>query len=434
MNADPTVVPVAIYTRKSTNHNMDLEMNSIESQRQYCESFVKAHAAEGWEVVADRYDDPAYSGKDTSRPAFKRLMADAKAGKFKVIVFYKLDRLSRNLRDFLDITAALEECGVRLACVAHPIDTGTAAGRAFVNLMAVFGQLEREQSAERVADTFQAIRKRGGYIGGCTPFGYLVQDKHLVPDPERRDVVRKMFECFLQTASEKAVAAMVEECGATRRDGRPWNLSYVGRILRNRVYCGEVMFRGEPVQAEHEALVPKELWEAVNNLIKEHAEASAARPCADQRSTPHPLAGLVRCGHCGGAMSPSSTHSRHDHSKVYRYFACRNDAKRPHSLCPLNRVPAGELEAVVVGQLGEVLRAPAFVSLVAESLNLAPAEVIRKLENVTEFWTGLFPAERWRLMRLLVDRVTVRDGEVEIKIRTHGVESVIEEIRNAHAD
>ena len=74
------------------------------------------------------------------------------------------------------------------------------------------------------------------------------------------------------------------------------------------------------------------------------------------------------------------------------------------------------------------------MSLVAESLNLAPAEVIRKLENVTEFWTGLFPAERWRLMRLLVDRVTVRDGEVEIKIRTHGVESVIEEIRNAHAD
>ena len=154
--------------------------------------------------------------------------------------------MSRNLRDFLDITAALEEYGVRLACVAHPIDTGTAAGRVFVNLMAVFGQLEREQSAERVADTFQAIRKRGGYIGGCTPFGYLVQDKHLVPDPERRDVVRKMFECFLRTASEKAVAAMVEECGATRRDGRPWNLSYIGRILRNRVYCGEVMFRGEP--------------------------------------------------------------------------------------------------------------------------------------------------------------------------------------------
>ena len=90
------------------------------SQRQYCESFVKAHAAEGWEVVADRYDDPAYSGKDTSRPAFKRLMADAKAGKFKVIVFYKLDRLSRNLRDFLDITDTLQKCGVRLACVGTP--------------------------------------------------------------------------------------------------------------------------------------------------------------------------------------------------------------------------------------------------------------------------------------------------------------------------
>ena len=145
---DATSVPAAIYTRKSNSRNLDIEVTSIDAQRQFGESFVAAHAGEGWEVVPERYDDPAISGAATNRPALRRLLADAKAGKFKVVVCYKLDRISRNLRDFLEITDTLQKCGVRLACVAHPIDTGTAAGRAFVNLA------QAVRSARIEQDTF----------------------------------------------------------------------------------------------------------------------------------------------------------------------------------------------------------------------------------------------------------------------------------------
>lgn len=423
-------IRAAIYTRKSTNHNLDLETNSIEAQRQYGEAFIAAHAGEGWEVVEERYDDAAVSGATADRPALNRLLADAKEGRFQVVVCYKLDRISRNLRDFLDITETLQGNGVRLACVAHPIDTGTAAGRAFVNLMAVFGQLEREQGAERVRDKIAAVRRKGGYIGGVTPFGYIAKDKRLVPDPERRDAVGRIYECFLRTGSAKAVAASLVSQGVTRRDGRPWNIPYISHILRNRLYAGEIEFEGKVVESDNDPLVPKPLWEAVASLIREHREARDRRPDRGRQAS-HPLAGLVRCGLCGSAMTASATRGRHGNGKVYCYFSCRADSKRPDFRCGSGRIPGGALEKVVLDRIGDVLRSPVLVSHVAEALELPPAEVIRKLENVTEFWAGLFPAEKWRLLHLLVGCVTVLPDEVSITIRTQGVASVIEEIRHA---
>ena len=426
---DSLTIPVAIYTRKSTSHNLDLETNSIEAQRQFGESFIAAHAGEGWEVVPERYDDAAVSGATANRPALKRLLADAKEGKFKVVVCYKLDRISRNLRDFLDITDALQKSGVRLACVAHPIDTGTAAGRAFVNLMAVFAALEREQSAERVRDRCHAVRRKGGYIGGCTPFGYLARDKHLVPDPERRDVVRQIYEAYLRTGSVKAVAAGLVSQGVKRADGRPWNLPYVLRILTGRVYVGEVEFEGKVVAGENEALVPKELWEEVQKLVRLRRSSTGKKTPTRE---PHPLSGLVRCGSCGSAMTALMARSRHGNNKVYWYYSCRADAKRPVRKCTTGRISGGVLEKAVLDRMAEVMRSPAFTRTVSPYLRMAPAEVRHRLENVTEFWTGLFPAEKWRVLKLLVDSVTVLPDEIAIKIKTGGLADVMEELRNAN--
>ncbi len=425
---DATSVPAAIYTRKSNNRNLDLEVTSIDAQRQFGESFVAAHAGEGWEVVPERYDDPAISGATTNRPALQRLLADAKAGKFKVVVCYKLDRISRNLRDFLDITDTLQKCGVRLACVAHPIDTGTAAGRAFVNLMAVFAALEREQSAERVRDRCHAVRRRGGYIGGCTPFGYLARDKHLVPDPERSAVVKRIFESYLRFGSLRTVAESLEEQGVTRRDGHPWTTGNVARILKNRLYSGEIEFEGQIVKAANEPLVSKETWEDVQKLLRmRRSEIGRKGPVAE----PHPLAGIVRCGSCGGAMVATMNRGRHNNGKVYWYYRCSKNAKSPKHTCPTRHVSGGELEKAVLDRMGSLLQSPMFLKLVGTRLRMPPAEVRRELGNVTEFWTGLFPAEKWRVMKLFLESVTVLSDEITIKIKTSGIADVMQEIRNA---
>ena len=90
----------AIYTRKSTEHNLDLEFNSLDAQREACEAYIKSQAHEGWRLIPDRYDDGGLSGASLDRPALQDLLADVRAGKATVVVVYKVDRLTRSLADF----------------------------------------------------------------------------------------------------------------------------------------------------------------------------------------------------------------------------------------------------------------------------------------------------------------------------------------------
>ena len=101
MNGTPKkVFRCAIYTRKSTEHNLDLEFNSLDAQREACEAYIKSQAHEGWRLVPDRYDDGAFSGASLERPALQKLLADVRSGKIDIIVVYKVDRLTRSLADF----------------------------------------------------------------------------------------------------------------------------------------------------------------------------------------------------------------------------------------------------------------------------------------------------------------------------------------------
>src|SRR5246127_498687 len=90
----------AIYTRKSTEHNLDLAFTSLHAQREACEAYVKSQAHEGWRLIPGRYDDGAFSGASLDRPALQELLADIRAGKINIVLVYKVDRLTRSLADF----------------------------------------------------------------------------------------------------------------------------------------------------------------------------------------------------------------------------------------------------------------------------------------------------------------------------------------------
>ncbi|MCP4006338.1 MAG: recombinase family protein, partial [bacterium] len=118
-------VRCAIYTRKSTNEGLDQAFNSLDNQRDAGESYIASQRHENWTVLTDQYDDGGFSGGNTERPALKRLLADAEAGRIDIIVVYKLDRLSRSLLDFLNLHRSLESLGVQIVSVTEPIDTRT---------------------------------------------------------------------------------------------------------------------------------------------------------------------------------------------------------------------------------------------------------------------------------------------------------------------
>ena len=175
-----TVKRCAIYTRKSTTAGLEQDFNSLDAQREACEAYVKNQEAQGWTLLPESYDDGGFTGANTERPAFQRLMADVEAGKIDVIVTYKVDRLSRSLLDFARIIEIFERHSTSFISVTQNFSTADAMGRLTLSLLMSFAVFEREMIAERTRDKMLASRKRGKWTGGTVPFGYQAVDKKLV--------------------------------------------------------------------------------------------------------------------------------------------------------------------------------------------------------------------------------------------------------------
>ena len=119
----------AIYTRKSTEHNLDLEFNSLDAQREACEAYIKSQAHEGWRLVADHYDDGGVSGASLERPALQTLLGDVRAGKINTVVVYKVDRLTRSLADFAKLVELFDQYGVSFVSITQSFNTTSSMGR-----------------------------------------------------------------------------------------------------------------------------------------------------------------------------------------------------------------------------------------------------------------------------------------------------------------
>jgi site-specific DNA recombinase len=119
----------AIYTRKSTEHNLDLEFNSLDAQREAGEAYIKSQAHEGWRLVPDRYDDGGLSGASLDRPALQKLLADVRAGKINIVVVYKVDRLTRSLADFAKLVELFDQQGVSFVSITQSFNTTSSMGR-----------------------------------------------------------------------------------------------------------------------------------------------------------------------------------------------------------------------------------------------------------------------------------------------------------------
>ena len=218
---DRPAVRCAIYTRKSTDENLDNGFSSLDAQREAGENYIRSQQQEGWVASPDRYDDGAYSGATLERPALQRLLADVRAGKVDTIVVYKIDRLSRSLMDFARLVGELEECEVSLVSVTQQFNTTTSMGRLTMNILLSFAQFEREVITERIRDKIAAEKRRGRWVGGVPPLGYDVDREHrrLVVNADEAAIVRYIFRRFLQLPSVGGAGPGAAVRGA-RHDGK----------------------------------------------------------------------------------------------------------------------------------------------------------------------------------------------------------------------
>src|SRR5438128_3204403 len=148
MSADSKTLRCAIYTRKSTEHGLKLEFNSLDAQRDACEAYIKSQASQGWKALPQHYDDPAYSGGNLDRPALKKLLADIEARRIDVVVVYKIDRLTRSLADFAKLVEAFDARSISFVAVTQQFNTTTSIGRLTLNVSLSLAQLQRAMSSQ----------------------------------------------------------------------------------------------------------------------------------------------------------------------------------------------------------------------------------------------------------------------------------------------
>ena len=203
----------AIYTRKSTEHNLDLEFNSLDAQREACEAYIKSQAHEGWRLIPDRYDDGAFSGASLDRPALQGLLADVRSSKIDIIVVYKVDRLTRALADFAKLVELFDQHSVSFVSVTQSFNTTSSMGRLTLNVLLSFAQFEREVIGERVRDKIAASKRRGIWVGGPVPLGYASVNKKLVVVPQDAETVRMIFSRYLELGSIGALVENLDRSG-----------------------------------------------------------------------------------------------------------------------------------------------------------------------------------------------------------------------------
>lgn len=285
-------IKCAIYTRKSTEHGLEQEFNSLQNQEESCKAYIASQSFNGWQYYKT-YSDAAISGGTMERPALKQMLDDMAHGLVNTVVVYKVDRLSRSILDFHNMMKYFEKYGANFVSITQSFDTSTSMGKLTLNMLLSFAQFEREVSAERVRDKIRASKAKGLWMGGVPPLGYDVINKKLIPNAVEAANVRHLFEKYLELQSvnaltEYAVAHNIyakqwTTAKGVTKGGRPIAKMSMHRILRDKVYIGQIENKKEGTFAkgEHEPIISNDLFNRVQSALANNSNNKSS-------STPAP--------------------------------------------------------------------------------------------------------------------------------------------------
>jgi site-specific DNA recombinase len=343
----------AIYTRKSTEDGLEQEFNSLDAQREACAAYVMSQRHEGWTLVDGQYDDGGFSGGSMERPGLKRLLADIEAGKVDTIIVYKVDRLTRSLADFAKIVDVLDGAGASFVSITQSFNTTTSMGRLTLNVLLSFAQFEREVTGERIRDKIAASKKKGLWMGGPVPLGYDVEDRKLVVNKAEAKTVNRIMTNYLEVGSARELIAVLAREGLKtkiqvrastgHRGGIAFARGSLFHLLKNRIYRGVIVHKGNAYPGEHEAIVSKDLWDKVQAKLADNGPRLQRIANTKHASL---LVGLVVDG-LDRRMTPSHANKG---SKRHRYYITHGDAGIT-AASPAWRVSAHDLERIVITRL-----------------------------------------------------------------------------------
>lgn len=316
---------VVIYVRVSTQEQAN-EGYSIGEQLERLRKYCEAH---GW-ILVEEYVDPGYSGTNTNRPALQKLLRDIPFGGFDTVLVYKLDRLSRSQKDTMQlIEDVFMAHNIDFISMNENFDTSTPFGRAMIGILSVFAQLERDQIKERLAMGRIGRAKTGKWNGGQKPpVGYDYKDGQLTIIEYEAMQIRLVFDLFInglngEQLSMHQIRAYMSAHYRTRYSA--WaQAACISRLLKNRIYIGEIKYGGIWYPGDQESIIDMDTWNAAqlkyDTYIKQFSK-SQRRPFEGRNL----LSGLLYCGDCGARYYMSeATRIRKSTGKkvVYYHYRC----------------------------------------------------------------------------------------------------------------
>jgi site-specific DNA recombinase len=416
-------VHCAVYTRKSSEEGLEQVFNSLDAQREACEAYITSQKHEGWAVLATLYDDGAYSGGTMDRPALQRLLEDVRTGKIDVVVVYKVDRLTRSLADFAKIVEVFDAQGVSFVSVTQAFNTTTSMGRLTLNVLLSFAQFEREVTGERIRDKIAASKKKGMWMGGQPSLGYDVKERKLVVNEAEAETVRGIFRRYIELGTVRALRDDLAAAGVVSKrrmaaDGSAYGGQRFSRgalylMLKNRIYRGKIVHKGIAFPGEHAAIVDEELW----GRVQSHLEVNRIeRREGDKALEPSLLAGIVFDA-SSEPMTP--THAIKKGTR-YRYYISRRLITGPAADCSQGqRVPASNLEALVIGRLRTLLADPVeFLKAITNGERDTPTQ--KRLRDaaaaLSARWERLPSATQHDLVCSVLVRAQVHADRVDLEV------------------
>ena len=395
---------IAIYSRKS---KFTGKGESIGNQVELCKEYVCNMFGEAYRDLCEVFEDEGFSGGNLKRPAFQRMMAQVRSHKFKAIVVYRLDRISRNISDFTGLIDELTKLDVSFVSIREQFDTSTPMGRAMMFIISVFSQLERETIAERIRDNMHELAKTGRWLGGNAPIGYRSAEVSkvsvdgkarksfmLVPVPEEISIPKMIFDLYTQTDSLTAVEAEMLRRRIKTKQGKDFTRFAIKAILQNPVYmvadgdAYDYFFNQEadvcsPKEAfdgsagimaynrtdqekgrttvllpvsqwiiaigKHPGIIPAKQWIQVQTSL----DRNKSKAYRKARSNEALLTGLLFCS-CGERMYPKLSKTKTPEGEMTYTYVCKMKERSKRQRCSSPNVHGNVLDEAILAQIKEL--------------------------------------------------------------------------------
>lgn len=414
---------IAIYSRKS---KFTGKGESIGNQVELCKAYVRNAFGEGDAERCVVFEDEGFSGGNLNRPDFRRMMEEVRKRRFKAVVAYRLDRISRNINDFAGLIEELTRLNVSFVSIREQFDTATPMGRAMMYIISVFSQLERETIAERIRDNMHELAKTGRWLGGNTPTGFtsagvekitvdgkMRRSYKLVPLAEEIAIPKLIFDLYSQTDSLTAVEAELLRRGVKTKKGKSFTRFAIKGILQNPVYmvadelayqyfmdreatscftkeafdgtCGILAYnrtrqeKGRTMEllpvcewivavGQHPGVVPSAQWIRVQESLERNKEKGYRKSRINEAL----LTGLLCCT-CGSRMYPKLGKGRTEGGIMLFSYVCKMKERSKGTRCDQPNADGNLLDGLIMEHL--------------ETLEADPDRCVEQLENFRRDYT-----------------------------------------------